>query len=498
MNATNSIVRAARAASHRRTATAIAVLAFAAGSVDAAVGAKIAFQSWNPAHPEQERMVIPYDSASGVSDAVIAAWNEARELLCDQIRTELGKSDRFEKGVTFYKIDCRLQPAVQFSVRQRGPNELEFRASLKRNLLIASATTPTFLNKDFDPRVSLDFDVDLSVSVALQPSTAQTFKISGIYAGFSGTKFDSQNWTADVLKATSSAFAFLTGIDFKRMAESTLNGVNTATPPPRGLRPTKAMAAIANDLLAPVNAALQVPANYVQIGAWFHHDKIVLAFAPRNLPAPVLAGSAEGTIRWPAGLLADAGCQGFLVASQVQVAPSPITGPDLGFGSAPMRSFGSYAAPGQPVLNGERMECRYRLSGLPAMYANRLVAATPRLVVPSARPVSTSASVDAPVSIASLRVDGWSGSLVPPADASGRDFLAVVQTINPSVPIAQRPAIAQPQPTALVPVRPMTPVGPIGPTPGPVFNTPRVVTAPVLQQPVRLPVAPRLAAAPTR
>lgn len=435
----------------RAARTHLAIAASALGLVataHAAVGAKIGLQAWDPSHPDQERMVVPYDHPSAVSDAVMQAWNDARAPLCALMRAELGHSNRFASGVTLYNIDCRLQAAAQFTVRQLSANQLEVAFGLARNTLIASATTPTILTKGYDPRASLDFDFDVRVAVSIQPNAAKTIEVTQISSGVSRTHLDSQNLTADVLKAGNSLLAFVSGTDMKQMAEGLLNRINTESQRAADGRPLGvSMRDQANALLAPVNQALAVPLTHVQAGAWFHNGKIVLAFAPRNLPAPSMTGAIEGVIHWPASVNSNGGCESFRINARVQTGPSPITGPALTFGAAPLAWVGSYAPVGQPYRDVDRLACRYRISGLPAAVASQLVPALPQMSVVGQHAVSGSGSMTAPVSFASLRPEGWTEAYVTPAPtATHRDFVALVQTINPHIGLLQKPTL---QPTPL-------------------------------------------------
>jgi hypothetical protein len=501
------------------------VAAALAAPAHADVGVKMGLHYFDPSQPVADRLVVPVDSPNAISDAVARAWSVARPLLCAAIESELGRPDRFSRGVTLYGIQCRLQAVPVMSVRQIGPNALEVALSLKRNVLVASATTPTVVGSYGDPRASVDFDVDLRLAVAIGTEPARTLKVLGIHAGFSNTRIDSQNLVADLGLALNNAVAFLTGVSFKAVAEAALNGTSTASVNVRpGVTAGQALTDAANQFLAPVNRALTVPAGFARVGTWLHGGKLVLAFGPGSVPAPALIGSMDGVIRWPSSLVAESGCASFSIRTRAQALPSAITGPDLRLAGATLQDFGMFVPIGSPVVNGATAECRYRVTGLPVGYANLVIEAAPRLARTGSSGASTSGSVNTGFQLATLKADGWSGDwVVPNFHVAGRNYVATMAYVAPVAPTALRPTLAAPPvpgqpvqlstprvPVAAAPVvRPSAPTAPVvatpvvraNPAPAPLGPAPApkvAFAAPVtVATPVQAVVAPRIVAMPT-
>jgi len=417
----------------------VAILGMSTMTVHAAVGAKIGLQNWDPAHPDKEHVAVAYDNATEISDAVIKAWELTRNQFHDLVVSELGAPDRLKKGVTLYDIDLRLQPSSDFTAKQTGPNKLEFTYVIRHNTLIATSTTPDIamgagVGQYADPRVSVDFDVVLQLGVELQPATDKTLVITGIKAHIENTKVDSQNAAADILKALNGISDYFGGPNFIAKAERLLNGISVGAMNTQPGQPQNSFIVKANAMLAPVNKAFSIPGQYIKVGAWYHKNKVVLAFSPRNIPQPQATGAIEGHVRWPNSWVAKQGCSSFNVKSRVQIAPSLITGPDFTLGNGPIKEYGQFIPVGNPTLSGNNYECQYRLSGVPIQYGNALAATSTGFIDPSQKPVSTSASVNSPFQLTSLKQDGWTEQyVVPPANATNRDYLVVGLTVRPHV-----------------------------------------------------------------
>jgi hypothetical protein len=430
-------------------------LAIFIGNAQAAAGLKVGLQIWNPASPDSEHVEVLVDSPTVISDAVSEAWNLAQKPLCKLIQKELGLGDRLAPGVTLRDIDCKLRPSTEFTAKQLGPNVVEFTYAVRGNTIIATSTTPSTsvlgvtvgAGSYADPRVSLDFDFVLRLGVALQPEPNATLKISEVHAGIENTKVDSQNVAADIYKHLLDAWASIGKTNFIAQVESELDHISTSTQTIRNKDGSvstygTAFKDIANANLSPVNNAISVPNNYIKIGAWVDHGKVVLAFAPRNVPIPPLTGVINGHIRWPAGWSAAKGCDSFALTSQVQVAPSAIVGPTFQLDKAPLQNFGQFAAVGAPIQNGATNECQYRIAGVPAIYANKLVAGPVGVNMPGQKSSSVAASILTGFSMPVLRKDGWNEDyVVPSLNAANRDFVVEGVNVKGVGRIVERPSL---------------------------------------------------------
>ncbi len=423
---------------------ALAAIALLTGSANAAVGAKVGLQVWDPARPQDEHVKVVYDNNSAVSDAVIKAWRQARAPLCGFIKTYLGQSNAFGAGITLYDINCELKESQEFSAREAGRNTMEFTYAVRGNSIAATSTTPDIpvvgfgAGKYADPRAGVTFDFVVKLAVAVQPGGDDTLRITEIHAHLENAHADALNFPARVVKGFNDAWAALSGTDFKARVEARLNAVSTNG----GLGAS--LVGLANAEMAPVNAALKPASDLVKVGAWFDRGQVVLAFGPRSVPAPRAIGAVTGRVRWPTAWTANRGCASFRIVSRVQTGPSAVVSARFDLGSAPMQEFGQVITTGVPVQIGDQYECAYRLEGLPVMYANMLVGGAADLTIPGVKSADASGSVFAPITLAGLRKQGWSDPyIVPPMATANRDWVVESTHINPHLPLMETKTLAR-------------------------------------------------------
>lgn len=248
---------------------------------------------------------IIQDVFEGVlNEAVHSAWQQIRGPACEALTSFLGRPDMIRNGVSLYDFDCRLSEQGPLLVDQQQDatdGTLAFTYRLEKNLLIFTSTTPTVLGSYADPRISFDYNVELSLRLQI-PSTTRPLHIEARGARITEPHIDSQNFAGDVLEVVNSISAWLGGPDFIAQAEASIAKFDFSGP--------------LNSALEPVNKALE---NYAKQGYGFLDGlvrgmngkdgglrgqslgapaggapQLVLVLHPVSGP-----GSIEGQISWP-------------------------------------------------------------------------------------------------------------------------------------------------------------------------------------------------------
>jgi hypothetical protein len=386
---TNALTRAAA------TALGAGLVALAAGSAHAAVGARVLLQQWSPQTPEQQSVLILVNEPTVVSDAVQQAWSQARPLICAQLTAAMGRQGA-AAGQTLYDIKCLLSPTATFSVSSAGKNALAVRLAVS-GYVEASSTTPV-PGSFADPRVSLALTGEMQLAMTVQADPNQTLHFEQAAFSLSGAKLDSHNAVADVVKFVADDLVpFFGGPNYKRMAENAINGV--------GMN----VAGQFNNAVAPINAKLRGPSGAVRVGLWAKSDAIVVAFGPRELTPPTggtMSGVFHASAKTPVSSKAQApDCGSMVITASVQTGPAPLLDPNGALGEAPVRQVGSFSA--QPGAAGE---CRYRVTNLAAGWPNQLQTRNCKGLRYA------------------LRGEGWDGDVVKPNPAVERNFVMETPT----------------------------------------------------------------------
>jgi hypothetical protein len=364
-------------------------------AAQAATGARVLLQTWNPQSPEQQGVITLVDQPSLVSDSLQDAWMRARPRICDQLKLKMGASGA-AAGQTLYDINCVLDPNALLTIEPAGQNALRARFAVS-GYVEATSTTPTVLGSYADPRFSLALTANEDLILAVQPDPNQTLHVSKALFTLEGATLDSHNFSGDVLKfVADDLIPFFGGPSYKRLAENAIDGLS---------------ADFANDFnagLAPVNAQLKGPSDAIRVGVSGSGNYVTVAFAPREVTPPS-NGSMVGVFQWnPAEFTPRNGCQSFDIHATVQTGPVPMFTANA---AAPTRDVGALQA-SQITAN----TCAFVLRGLAAGWPNALTTH-----------VEGGAAASAGSSI--LRVgyalvgDGWGGRVViPQPEADARNY----------------------------------------------------------------------------
>lgn len=364
-------------------------------AAQAATGARVLLQVWNPVTPDQQNVVTLVDQPSLVSDSLQEAWSQARPRICEQLKLKMGAGGAIA-GQTLYDITCLFDEHAALEVTQAGQNAL--RASFAVGGAVeATSTTPTALGSYADPRFSLALTAKLDLTLAVQPDRDRTLRVTKSLFTLNNATLDSHNFSGDILKFVGDdLIPFFGGPNYKSLAENAVNAVSAD------------FASDFDQALAPVNAQLKGPSDAVRVGVSGSGNYLSVAFAPREL-APPTNGSMVGVFHWnPAEFTPRNGCQSFDIRATVQTGPVPMFTPDA---TAPTRDIGELQS---SLITSNT--CSFVLRGLAAGWPNAL---TTRVEG------GTAASAGSSI----LRVgyalvgDGWNGRMViPQPEADARNY----------------------------------------------------------------------------
>lgn len=239
-------------------------------------------------------------------------WSSLRDWALGNLSGFLGTGDLISKGVTLYGIDLRLpESAPALAVTPTAGGGLTFELTTEQCTIIATSTTPTVLGREFDPRFSLDFALQLRfvLDVPWKVDALQVRDVGVIR--ILEPRIDSQNLVADVLFVIDDIVAWCRTERFVRELE-------------RGLAAMDLSDALAGQL-APLNDRLRALAadGYWHLDHWIDRldgrptgtAPLSLAFgeAPRDRMDLVLVargwqfdGVLEGMVTWDRALGAPA------------------------------------------------------------------------------------------------------------------------------------------------------------------------------------------------
>lgn len=384
-----------------------AVLTWEQAVSAAPVGAKVIIQTWDPRNPDAQNIQTPYDSDSAVSDAVISVWGELRDVVCGPLVQQMGRGDLLAKGITLYGIKC-IMPDGELIASQNGGRGLKLAYRVKGVSFAASSTTPDIawgigVDRGLDPRVSVSFDLDFELGLALQEK-GDVLHVSAAKVVVSNADIRPENTIADIAKwLDDNLVPIVKGQSFRNQAEAALNGIN-----PDFVNKVNAR-------LAPVNNALRPPPNMSRSGQWVRPGKIYIAFAPAEWVPPANS-QVSGRVSWKSTNVkfrADS-CAAFPMSANVQTGPAPLTDPvTRATGPAPTRKVGQVVSVSPVIAMGDNRECSYTLGALPGGVP---------VGIGARAPVSHKTMASGTFSLMPVLVPkGWDGRTVPNG-GPGRDW----------------------------------------------------------------------------
>ncbi len=378
-------------------------------AAQAATGARVLLQAWNPLTPDQPNVITLLDHPSLVSDSIQDAWTQVRPKICTQLGLKMGLGGA-ARGETLYDIACLLDEQLLFDVSPAGSNAL--RATLVVSGYVeATSTTPDVafgvgLGDYADPRFSVALTARLELILAVQPNRDRTLRVSKAQFTLNNATLDSHNFSGDMLKFVAGDLVpFFGGPDYKRMAEDAVNEIS---------------ANLANDFnatLDPVNELLKGPSDAVRVGVSGRDGYISVAFAPREV-APPSNGRMSGVVRWdPTSFTPRNGCRSFEIGASVQTGPAPMFAPGA---SAPVRQVGVFQI--SPI---DATSCGYTLSGLAEGWPNALAS---RVLDPPLDRSSGNANYRETYTLSSDTAQG--GKVVPLPSVDGRNYTVRAFTLK--------------------------------------------------------------------
>jgi hypothetical protein len=242
-----------------------------------------------------------------------SAWDAARAQVDEELKKELGRSDRIAQGVSLYELDLRLATSVSLARAGGGSSlagSIPMQLRIGPDLLIAKSTTPTVFGSEFDPKFSVDFGVVIDFDVDVEPERM----FLGVRVGsarltgkeFSGNPYvDSQNLIADLAKFFAGTVSpWFGGPDYVAVVESLLGqhdfaGVlNAALQPVNDLLGELAKEGMGTVMALFPDAAVPggLSAKAVQLDSGGSSGSAALVVLAQPLAG---AGVISGEIRWP-------------------------------------------------------------------------------------------------------------------------------------------------------------------------------------------------------
>jgi len=387
----------------------LALLAFAPAA-NAATGARVLVQAWDPRTPDLENVITAADRPTVVSDALNDFWRtHLRPRVCPQIKGALG-TPGIAGGQTLYDIDCETDPQVVLDVRTAGQNTLVATFAVG-GYVAATSTTPTALGSYADPRFSVALTGKVELTLAVQPSREETLRVTQARFTLNDASLDSHSFSGDILEfVVDDLVPFFGGSNFKTRAEDAVNAVSID------------LTRDANAALAPVNAVLVGPSDLVRVGVVANGGYVSAAFAPREF-APVTTGGMSGVLRWDGTQFAPRnGCQSFDIAATVQTGPVPMYTANA---EAPRRRVGAFEATPWGAT-----ACQFTLTGLAVGWPNVLTA---RVVDRAAARRGGGGLYQVRFSLSG---DGWDGrNVIPQPTAANRNYV-VARSLDASASAA--------------------------------------------------------------
>jgi len=148
------------------------------------------------------------------AEAVIReAWIKSLPELNQAIQAALPSiNPQLPTKVNVTHQESRLSRDVQVTTRLTG-NTIHLKVTAVRNVLFFKTTTPGPLGSWADPKFSLDYDLDLEAAITLSTRTG-ILELGPATVTMRNVKWDSQNFTADLVKIADTVYKFVTHKDF--------------------------------------------------------------------------------------------------------------------------------------------------------------------------------------------------------------------------------------------------------------------------------------------
>jgi len=416
------------------------------------VGIEVYVQAWNPLTPDKDTPASMLNQPFGISGRMNAAWDAARAQLSDprnpsSVPALLSKGGLIAKGVNLYGVTLTTNPLSAITLRAGGgpygpqSNAFQMHWVIPGTRLDFRATTPDAvrgvgLSRDLDPKLSVQFDLDITLAFAVadrpgQPALAVTQTVVRI----ANPQVDSGNFSGDVVKALADFCSEVGyGRNLNTLLGSALGDKNIAADPQDGGLDIAGVQSIdvegiANDKLKPLNAdiARSTAGNYARVGIWAQNSAsgqmLTLLFAPTALPLPPQNGSLSGTVEFDDSVDAaklPASCDAVIgkggVDVEVQTGPRKVLSVNpIGFGVAPAVHLQNVRFGGGPVDNRLR-QCAYTLSGLVDAWPNRISFPAPA--------IAARGSLGNVGHFLQLKPDHWTSPVAFTAPLTNRNLLA--------------------------------------------------------------------------
>jgi len=407
---------------HVLTIAAVVVLTQAlALPVKASTGLQLLVQSWDPHNPSSQAFQSVFDDPTFFDTTLGQAWTLARSPICSSITAQLGQKDLLGKGFTLYDIDCTMGTTGTFQIHNVTNGVISAEFDVTGNSLEATSTQNTVCGSECDPRFSLTYDLNLAVKFTVIP-----LQVSSATVTLSNATLDSKNAAGDVLKAIDSFFNF----GFIGKAEKAIDTTQKLDP------------SSINSILAGQNSnkVAQLAGQYQYINMWHTNARLIVDFAP-VMPGGSGPGGLSGNVWWTkASQINVADCSKIKLSTTVQTGPPQMSFPYSAFSAAPTTSAGALSISGMPIDLGDRLECGYTITNLPADLPGTVTGQVSGTIGGPQTPPHVTIAFQYLV----VKPDGWTGTAVVAGPQSGYNFQMLAQSGNLSSVVNEKPKTGQP------------------------------------------------------
>jgi hypothetical protein len=165
-------------------------------------------------------------------------WTANRARVNEQINA-LARGRRLAEGISVHSASHSEVTGSCTARAEMINNNITVQIKLPGNRFFAQLTQPTFVGSYADPQISVDYDIEATVSIRIPANAGQPLPVT-LNARVVNIRPDSQNFTADVAKAVANLIDVFTGgeisamipkeLPFQRSVEGSLGPIASAIP----------------------------------------------------------------------------------------------------------------------------------------------------------------------------------------------------------------------------------------------------------------------------
>lgn len=371
---------------------------------------------YDPKAPNRQGLRELLNRPEVLRQAVNTAWESSRDQTCDDLKNELGKGNLISAGVTLYDIVCNMGAQGEFTMQSQGASGMLIQYHTRGNYLEFTSTTPTALGSYADPRFSVQYDLQITLSLSISGGD-HPLRVLKAVAAVQNAHLDSHGVVGDLVLTLGN---FFTGGKLTPFAENAINSAKVDL--------TRKVSA----QIEPANALLKAPPGATYAGHWVRRNTFIIAYGPLPGPLPPQTGWTSGMVRWKKdyGASQPPSCAGIIFRSTVQTGPAPLQDPDTGaIGTPPTKTVDIPGTLGPFGEQGGEYTCGYQIKSL--------FIGIPNTLSGQARGLTTALQANNQWLVAGLKMTpmGWNGQINPTPGTSGKDYVLEQFITSPGVAV---------------------------------------------------------------